>query len=77
MDYEALIEEVTRRVLERLQEKSDWRPERKVLTEQAVFEAARRGVTVIRLTKNQLVTELAKELAHSRGIRIERSGEGL
>lgn len=72
MDYEALIEEVTRRVLERLQKPEKWRWERKVLTEQAVSEAARCGVLVICLEKGQLVTELAKDLARTKGIRIER-----
>lgn len=77
MDYEALIEEVTRRVLERLQMKQEWKWERKVLTERAVAEAAKCGVTVISLRKGQLVTELAKDLARVKGIRIERPGDGL
>lgn len=76
MDYEALIEEVTRRVLERLKKPEIWYWQRKVLTEADVTEAARCGVTVIRLEKRQLVTELAKDRAKVKAVRIERAGEG-
>lgn len=75
MDYEALIEEVTRRVLLYLKEREEWRWERKVLTEQAVSEAYQRGVNIIRLEKHQLVTELAKDFARQKRIQIERAGE--
>ena len=71
LDYEALVEEVTRRVLNYLQQQPAWEPEKKVLTEKDVAKAWRQNVSVIRLKKGQLITQLAKDFARARGICIE------
>ncbi|MGI6012246.1 MAG: hypothetical protein ACOX8H_12255 [Ruminococcus sp.] len=80
LDYEELIEEVTRRVLQYLGQQRQW--EKKVITEKDMARAWRQNMTVVRLRKGQLITDLARDFARARGIQIEefskeeRPGEG-
>ncbi len=70
MDYDALIDEVVRRVLERLQEEKKWKLEKRLLTEQDVIEAYKSGVTEIELCEKALVSELAKDCAREKHVAL-------
>lgn len=82
MDYDALIDEVVKRVLERLREEKKWKQKKRLLTEHDVMEAYRSGITEIKLCEKALVSELAKDCAREKHVALiwpekqkERPGE--